>query len=109
MKLNIMCLSCKTKITVDFTGTEGVGQCPKCGGEIRFPEETVEYKILTQEMLCDHLGFNKPAQAEGMLNALALEGWRVVGCMTQAITSLNLSSFMPSGVIVLQRPVKRLT
>ena len=57
---------------------------------------------------CGHQGFNKPEQAEGMLNSLALEGWRVVGCMTQAVSSFSWAGFTPSGVLVLQRPVKLL-
>lgn len=101
-------LKYNAKLNASFTGKSGSGECPKCGSRLDFPEATVEYKILTQKMLCGSSSFDKSAdRAEGILNALALEGWRVVGCMTQAVDSFSISGFNPSAVIVLQRSVKR--
>ena len=106
----LTCLSCDSSLKANFTGESGDGECPKCGRKISFPAATVEYKILTQSMLCGRGGFDKDSEhAEGILNALALEGWRVVGCMTQAVGSLDWAGFMPSSVVILERPVKRKT
>ena len=105
--MKFTCLNCDSTLDANFTGKAGVGKCPKCGCKMSFPEATVEYKILTQNMLCGSSGFDKNAgHAEGVLNALALEGWRVVGCMTQAVTAFSLSGLNPSAVILLERPLK---
>jgi len=59
-------------------------------------------------MLCGDQGFDKESgQAEGVLNAFALEGWRVAGCMTQAVGTISVPWFDPSAVIILERPVRR--
>ena len=101
-------LKYNAKLNASFTGKSGSEECPKCGSELNSPEAPVEYKILTQKMLCGNSNSDKDAgRAEGILNALALEGWRVVGCMTQSVDSFSISGFNPSAVIVLQRPLKR--
>ena len=106
--MKLTCLNCNTSLTADFMGEKGVGECPKCRKKIKFPETTVEYKILTQKMLCGDRDFDKESgHAEGVLNALALEGWRVVGCMTQAVGTISAPWFDSSAVIVLERPVRR--
>ena len=104
----LTCLRCGSSLTADFAGESGVGKCPKCGESISFPDTTVEYKVLTQNMLCGRGGFDKDYErVEGILNSLALEGWRVVGCMTQSLGSFDLAGFRPSSVLILERPVKR--
>ena len=101
-------LKYNAKLNASFTGKSGSEECPKCGSELNSPEAPVEYKILTQKMLCGNSNFDKEAgRVEGILNALALEGWRVVGCMTQFVNICSFSAFDPSVVIVLERPVKR--
>ncbi len=106
--MKLTCLKCGAELDASFTGKSGCGECPKCGNRLNFPEATVEYKILTQKMLCGNSNFDKEAgHVEGILNALALEGWRVVGCMPQFVSTLSFSGFDPSAVIVLERPVKR--
>ena len=106
--MKLTCLKCNAELDASFTGKSGHGECPKCGSKLNFPEAPVEYKILTQKMLCGNSNFDKDAgRAEGILNALALEGWRVVGCMTQSVYSFSLAGFDPRAVIVLQRTVKR--
>ena len=106
--MKLTCLNCNAELDASFTGKSGRGECPKCGNRLNFPEATVEYKILTQKMLCGNSNFDKDAgRAEGILNALALEGWRVVGCVTQAVNTFSFTGFDPSAVIILQRPVKR--
>lgn len=106
--MKLTCLKCSAELDASFTGKPGRGECPKCGSKLNFPEATVEYKILTQKMLCGNSNCDKEAgHVEGILNALALEGWRVVGCMPQSVDSFSISGFNPSAVIVLQRPLKR--
>ena len=104
----LTCLRCGSSLNADFSGEPGVGKCPHCKAKIEFPETTVEYKILTQKMLTGGDGFDKNASnVEGYLNALALEGWRVVGCTTQAVKNWDFAGFFPSAVLILERPVKR--
>lgn len=106
--MKLTCLKCNAELNASFTGKSGCGECPKCGSKLNFPVATVEYKILTQKMLCGNSSFDADAgRVEGILNALALEGWRVVGCMTQSVSTFSFSGFDPSSVIVLQRPLKR--
>ena len=106
--MKLTCLKCNASLNADFKGKKSVGECPKCGKKMRFPEATVEYKILTQKMLCAGRGFDEEnGRAEGILNARALEGWRVVGCMTQSVGTFAVPWFDPSAAIVLERPVRR--
>ena len=105
--MKLTCLNCNASLKVDLKGEKGVGECPKCGKKMKFPEATVEYKILTQKMLCGDRGFDKESgHAEGVLNALALEGWRIAGCMTQAVGTISVPWFDPSAVIIIERPVR---
>lgn len=105
--MTLTCLKCGKVLDVRLAGKPGVGNCPHCKAEIKFPEATVEYKIVTQKMLTGDGGFDKNGgYAEGYLNALALEGWRVVGCTTQAVENWDVAGFFPSAVLILERPVK---
>jgi len=106
--MTLTCLKCGKELTVRYTGKPGVGECPNCKKKINFPESSVEYKIVTQQMLAGDKGFDKNGNyAEGYLNALALEGWRVVGCTTQAARDWGFAGFFPSAVLILERPVKQ--
>ena len=106
--MTLTCLKCGEVLDAHFAGKAAFGHCPHCNAEINFPETAVEYKIVTQKMLTEDRGFDKKRTfAEGYLNSLALEGWRIVGCTTQAVENWDLAGFYPSAVIILAAELER--
>ena len=105
--MTAICLKCRSELSItgDWGGQEVA--CPQCKRVIRLPAKSEmysgevhrEYKLLSQKDLFQRRGYT----ADGILNELAKDGWRVVCSSTYSIDEFSLAAHRNELVVILER------
>lgn len=101
--MKLKCPGCGVELGIENPKTGCSLACPKCSHRFRIPAGAKEYKVLTQKMLCGGDSSFDAVTVERILNAYAVEGWRVVSAPTYARPTIGFSDAIYPMVIVLER------